>query len=79
MKKIAAYFIVALLSVGLFACSGAQVTRVDSGEEIDLSGYWNDTDSQLTSQEMIKDSLNRPWIQVFMAQNNNRKPRVIVG
>jgi len=79
MKKIAAYFIVALFAVGLFACSGAQVSRLDSGEQVDLSGYWNDTDSQLTSQEMIKDSLSRPWVQVFMAQNKNKKPRVIVG
>ncbi|MDR2192595.1 MAG: penicillin-binding protein activator LpoB [Endomicrobium sp.] len=78
MKKFVAYCIVILLSAGLFACAGPQVTRVDANEEVDFSGDWNDTDSQLTSQEMIKDSLNRPWLQIFTAQNG-RKPRVIVG
>jgi uncharacterized protein (TIGR02722 family) len=78
MKRLAVYFIAAFLTVGFLACSGPQVTRVDANEEVDFSGDWNDTDSQLTSKEMIQDSLNRPWLGIFTAQNG-RKPRVIVG
>jgi uncharacterized protein (TIGR02722 family) len=78
MKKVMFYLAVGLLSAGLFACSGAQVTRVDAGEEIDFSGDWNDTDSQLTSKEMISDALNRPWRGTFASQTG-RRPRVIVG
>jgi uncharacterized protein (TIGR02722 family) len=44
----------------------------------DLSGRWNDTDSQLVSEEMIRDSLNRPWVTEYAAREN-RKPVVIVG
>jgi uncharacterized protein (TIGR02722 family) len=78
LKKVAAYFIAGLLSVGFIACSGPQVSRVDSNEEIDLSGYWNDTDSKQVAQEMISDSFANQWVFDF-AKNNGRKPRVIIG
>ena len=77
-RKIAVYLIAGFLTAGLFACSGPQVTRVDSDEEIDFSGNWNDTDSQLVSQEMIDDSMSRSWVDEY-ARKNDRKPKVIVG
>ena len=45
---------------------------------IDLSGRWNDTDSRLVSEEMIKDALSRPWISEFTTEKG-KKPTVIVG
>ena len=45
---------------------------------IDLSGRWNDTDSRVTAEALIKDALERPWAQRF-AQMMGRKPVVIVG
>jgi len=54
------------------------VTRESSDAMIDVSGNWNDTDSQLVSKEMIGDSLNRPWLTEFVTVKKN-KPRVIVG
>lgn len=54
------------------------VTRIDVSEQIDLSGEWNDTDSQLVANEMIKDALSRPWIDEFISAKK-QKPRVIVG
>ena len=67
-------------TLGLFAqgCSRKVVKRVDTTETIDLSGRWNDTDSRLVSEEMIRDCLNHPWIQEFVAQEG-RAPVVIVG
>ena len=63
----------------LAACAGApKVTRTDVDEVVDLSGNWNDTDSRLTSEEMVKDSLSRPWLDEFTAAKKT-KPRVIVG
>ncbi len=58
-------------------CS-TQVTRMDAAEVKDLSGAWNDTDSQQVSEEMIKDVLNRPWFGEF-TRTQNRQPAVIVG
>ena len=63
----------------LTACSSAPtVVRRDIDEAIDLSGYWNDTDSRLVSEEMVKDSLSRPWSNRASA-DLGRMPRVIVG
>lgn len=58
-------------------CSTA-VKRIDAGEVKDLSGAWNDTDSQQVSEEMIKDVLNRSWLGEF-TRTQNRQPAVIVG
>jgi penicillin-binding protein activator len=68
-----------LLALALVSCSTApKVTRTEVNEAIDLSGNWNDTDSRLTAEEMVRDSLSRPWLDEFMAAKKD-KPRVIVG
>jgi len=69
----------ALLALMLIAtgCS-TSVTRMDAGEVKDLSGAWNDTDSQQVSEEMIKDVLERPWFGEF-TRGKSRQPAVIVG
>lgn len=65
--------------VGMSGCSSMpKVTRTDASEQIDISGEWNDTDSQLVSSEMINDVLSRPWLSEFSTKKNER-PRVIVG
>ena len=67
------------VALGLSSCATApKVTRTDASEQIDLSGEWNDTDSQLVSADMIKDVLSRPWLDDF-TKNKNQKPKVIVG
>ena len=65
------------LLLAVAGCSPS-ITRMDAGEVKDLSGAWNDTDSQQVSEEMIKDVLNRPWIGEF-TRTQNRQPAVIVG
>lgn len=65
------------LMLSVAGCS-TQVTRMDAAEVKDLSGAWNDTDSQQVSEEMIKDVLNRPWFGEF-TRTQNRQPAVIVG
>ncbi|MDR1474437.1 MAG: penicillin-binding protein activator LpoB [Endomicrobium sp.] len=77
-KKTAVYFLMGIFTVGFFACSGLQVTRVDDNEEIDLSGDWNDTDSKQVAQEMIADSFASRWVEDYKMANG-RKPKVIVG
>lgn len=61
----------------LLSCS-KEILRVDSGTVKDLSGKWNDTDSRLVAEEMIKDCLAKPWY-AEMVQNKARKPLLIVG
>ncbi len=66
-----------VLAFSLAGCS-TSVTRMNASEVKDLSGAWNDTDSQLVAAEMMKDVLSREWIDDFK-NTNNRKPAVIVG
>lgn len=68
----------ALLASLLSACGGPSVERIKSDEVRDLSGAWNDTDSRLVSEEMMKDVLSRAWIPRFETKNK-RPPAVIVG
>ncbi len=56
--------------------SGPTVRRMDVNEVRDLSGRWNDTDSRLVAEEMIADSLSRPWL--VRASAGGRQPVVIV-
>jgi len=75
------YLLILTISVLFFLGSCAttpKITRMDASQQIDLSGDWNDTDSQLVANEMIKDALSRPWIDDFIAQKKER-PRIVVG
>ena len=44
----------------------------------DLSGNWNETDSRLVSEEMIRDSLSGGWIDRYQGKSG-KVPTVIVG
>jgi uncharacterized protein (TIGR02722 family) len=73
--KTSAVLVALALFVGGCATS---VERVDVDKTIDLSGAWNDTDSQLVSTEMIQDVLSRAWLSDF-TRSQKRQPAVIVG
>lgn len=78
MKKLLiAPMIVSLLVFGT-SCANRKVKRIDPNEQTDISGRWNDTDSKLVANEMIKDVLERPWRSNF-EQKMGRKPVVIIG
>lgn len=66
-----------LLALSVAGCSTA-VTRMDASEVKDLSGAWNDTDSQQVSDEMIRDVMARSWLSEF-SRTKKRQPAVIVG
>lgn len=65
------------LALLLGGCA-TQITRIDPGETVDISGVWNDTDSRLVAEEMIADALSRPWLTDFTRRFAQR-PAVIVG
>lgn len=68
-----------LCLLALSACGKEKrVTRVDSGTVIDLSGRWNDTDSKLVAETMMKEMVRRPWLSKFTG-SHGREPVVIVG
>lgn len=55
-----------------------KVTRVDAGVVTDLSGRWNDTDSRMVAEAMVKEALGYPWLGSF-TQSKQRPPVVVVG
>jgi len=62
----------------ILGCATTKVSRIAVDETVDLSGYWNDTDSRLVAETMISDCLSRPWLSDFINEHG-KKPRVIVG
>lgn len=78
MKKISMILALSLLIL-LTACGpSVKVQRVASDTSTDLSGKWNDTDSRLVAEEMVRDMLNRPWMSRF-TQSEGRVPVMIVA
>jgi uncharacterized protein (TIGR02722 family) len=65
------------IALALSGC-GTKVTRVGLDEQIDLSGNWNDTDSRLVSEEIIKDMLRQPWLAKYYNASKN-PPVLTVG
>ncbi len=76
MKKIL-FLLLGLAFV--FGCASREVSRVSADKQTDFSGRWNDTDSKLTAESMIEQSLSAPWLNDFKQANNGKKPVVIVG
>lgn len=68
--------VVALLVTN--SCANRKVSRIDPAQQTDISGRWNDSDSRLVANEMIKQLLSSPWRPVFETKHS-RKPVLIVG
>jgi uncharacterized protein (TIGR02722 family) len=70
---------VALVVLSLIGCAQeTRITRVDSGVVTDLSGRWNDTDSRMVAESMMKEALEYPWLNNF-SSSKRRQPVVVVG
>ena len=70
---------ISVVLVILAGCvTGTTVQRTAADTQTDLSGRWNDTDSRLVAEEMIRDMTNRPWLGDFR-QSEGKKPVIIVG
>jgi uncharacterized protein (TIGR02722 family) len=82
MLKRAFPLALALSSLALVAilagCSGRTVTRVDPGTQIDLSGNWNDVDSQNVAADLTEAITYAAWIENHRADHGDR-PVLIVG
>lgn len=66
-----------IVIVILSACAQT-VSRVDPGQQIDLSGRWNDSDSRQVAEKMISELLNSPRYQEY-AKELGKRPTIIVG
>lgn len=62
----------------LLASCATEVKRIGVEEAKDISGTWNDTDSRLVSEEMVRDSLSAGWIDRY-SLSLKKSPVVIIG
>lgn len=70
--------VLALAALALAGCGGKTVTRTDPGEQIDLSGNWNDTDSQNVARDLVAQITDAAWVENHIEQSG-KKPAIIVG
>ena len=69
-----------LLVLGAAACSGrTEVTRISPDETVDLSGFWNDSDSRMVADALIDDALDYPWARRHQQAHGGELPTVIFG
>ena len=69
-----------LLVLCAAACSGrTEVTRISPEETVDLSGFWNDSDSRMVAGALIEDALSYPWSRRHQQQHGGELPAVIIG
>ena len=61
----------------LNACSPT-AARVETGSVANISGSWNDTDSRLVAEEMIRGVLSSAWLDNFYSAHG-KSPMLIVG
>ena len=81
MKHYRIILMIMIIGIASFlagCASTPKVKRIDVDKIIDISGRWNDTDSRLVAEDMIRDCLKRPFLESFKS-NNNRVPAFIVG
>jgi penicillin-binding protein activator len=76
MKRIVVTVIGLCIAVFFAGCT-TKVTRISADSTVDLSGRWNDTDSRLVAEEMIKDCLGQRWL--YKWETMNKRPTVIIG
>ncbi len=71
-----------LLALGAAGCA-RNVTRIAPEQAIDLSGRWNDVDSRLVAEEMIRQSFESQyganWAMRYSQAHGGEQPTVIVG
>lgn len=74
------YFSLGVVALSLALATGCatKVERIGVDTVKDLSGDWNDTDSRLVAEEMIKDVTTAPWLTRFK-QEYKKPPALIVG
>lgn len=78
--KVFVFFVLVLILAG--CSSSPSVKRVAEEEQIDLSGYWNDTDVRIVCDNLVSDCLNSPVVSKRLTEyevKNGSLPVVIVG
>ena len=77
MTRLTSHLLKSALAAFMLTGCSTKVTRVSHDSTIDLTGKWNDTDSRLVAEEMVKDAVSGAWYAKYAA--NKTTPTVVVG
>jgi len=77
MRKVLVFL--CAVSLLISSCASTEVKRVDPQRQIDLSGYWNDTDVRIVCESLINDCLSSARVDQEISARGGRIPTVIVG
>lgn len=78
LSKLAVGFLSVSLIFSCFSCASNSVSRVDYDEDIELDGYWSDTDVRIVCEDIVQQVLNSKRIVEF-SKTKNRIPVVTIG
>ncbi len=78
MKRSLFLFGILFCTMAFFSCSSTKVERVDDDTDIDLSGYWNDSDIRKVCEDLIAECTSSPRVAGYKGKNGNL-PTVIIG
>lgn len=77
---IPALLLAGILLAPLPGCEKSQrISRVDPSEVLDYQVKFDEDDAREVANAMIADALSRPWIDNWLAENNGKRPTIIVG
>ena len=81
MKRTVLIFTLISFSLAIFNhCSPKrEVRRIDTDQQVDLSGRWNDTDSRMVADALIKQVLTGKWLDNYKSNHDGARPVLIVG
>jgi hypothetical protein len=79
MKKLLLLTTTVLLLTATGCSSAPKVTRVDAGTQVDLSGYWNDSDVRIVCESLINDALTSERVKNAIAAKKGKLPVVLIG
>lgn len=71
-------FITLVASLMLLSCNQRLVSRIDPSTQTDLSGRWNDSDSKLVAEKMVREFLSSEYFKEY-SKALGHKPAIIVG
>lgn len=80
MKKSLVLLMVASLVMQLNSCNPRrEVTRLQTDQQVDLSGRWNDSDSRMVANALMGQVLKARWLEDYKQNHHGERPIVIVG
>jgi penicillin-binding protein activator len=78
MKKLGAALVLAAFTLMSCVSTDSSVSRVSADKQVDLSGYWNDTDVRIVCDSLVQEVLASPRLSAF-SKKAGKLPVVIVG